>query len=299
MVYKTYADKIILVDDEDKALAEVDFPPINAYAVNITHTFVDDSMRGQGIAGKLMDKLVAHLRRKNLKAVPTCSYAVTWFEKHPEAADVLWSQGMQGGARRKEPRDDAENGGGKQGGQSNETRVVYKTKVKKVKVKADGGKLPDKALKTLSQLMQLASAACMAVTAVMLAAACWENRDMLGDVTLVAAERNYPLAAFLGIMGTAFLFCAVETVWILTRHRYAQNDKLVSLDTGRGITGFVLAIAAEVAAAYLAANPLARPEQIADGIALAAQAITQISGLGLKLAAVGFVLSVIRRVMGR
>lgn len=89
MEYKVYEDKIVLINEAQQVLAEVDFPAIASGKVDVNHTFVDDSLRGQGIAGKLMEQLVAQLRKEHLKAVATCSYAKGWFEKHPEATDVV------------------------------------------------------------------------------------------------------------------------------------------------------------------------------------------------------------------
>ena len=57
--------------------------------VEITHTFVDDSLRGQGIAGNLMKAVAEELRAEKKKAVPVCSYAQAWFRRHPEYADVV------------------------------------------------------------------------------------------------------------------------------------------------------------------------------------------------------------------
>ena len=71
-----------------KTLARVTFPALDAETVELDHTFVDDSLRGQGVAGKLLEAAAAELRKRGLKAVPTCSYAVKWFGKHPEFADV-------------------------------------------------------------------------------------------------------------------------------------------------------------------------------------------------------------------
>lgn len=70
-------------------IAEVTFPDIDDTTVNINHTYVDDALRGQGIAGKLMEELVLELKESGKKAIPTCSYAVKWFEQHPEHKDVL------------------------------------------------------------------------------------------------------------------------------------------------------------------------------------------------------------------
>lgn len=70
-------------------LAEVTFPDIDENTVNINHTYVDDSLRGQGIAGQLMEAAAGQLRSQGKKAVLTCSYAVAWFGKHPEYNDIV------------------------------------------------------------------------------------------------------------------------------------------------------------------------------------------------------------------
>ena len=57
--------------------------------VDINHTFVDDSLRGQGIAGQLMERCVAQLRAAGLKTRTSCTYAANWFAKHPDQADLL------------------------------------------------------------------------------------------------------------------------------------------------------------------------------------------------------------------
>lgn len=82
-------NQIALYGDDSGLLAEVTFPDIDPDTVDINHTFVDDSLRGQGVAGQLLEALAQHLRAGNKKAVPTCSYAVRWFEKHPEYSDLI------------------------------------------------------------------------------------------------------------------------------------------------------------------------------------------------------------------
>jgi predicted GNAT family acetyltransferase len=46
-------------------------------------------LRGKGAAGRLMEGVVAHARAENLKIVPICGYAVSWFRRHPEHNDLL------------------------------------------------------------------------------------------------------------------------------------------------------------------------------------------------------------------
>lgn len=91
MDFKRNENQIALYSETGALLAEVTFPYTDEsrIAVEVDHTFVDASLRGQGIAGKLMDELADELKKRGLTAVPTCSYAVHWFEKHPEQAHLL------------------------------------------------------------------------------------------------------------------------------------------------------------------------------------------------------------------
>jgi predicted GNAT family acetyltransferase len=82
-------NKIYSNDENNHMVAVVTFPKVQDNVVNIDHTFVDNSLRGQGVAGKLMEEAVAYFRENNLKAKLSCSYAVKWFEEHPDCADVL------------------------------------------------------------------------------------------------------------------------------------------------------------------------------------------------------------------
>lgn len=79
----------IYLKENDTVLAEVTFPTVSDQVVDINHTFVDPSLRGQGIAGKLMEEAVAELKAQNVKAKLSCSFAIRWFEEHPEHADLL------------------------------------------------------------------------------------------------------------------------------------------------------------------------------------------------------------------
>lgn len=88
MNFRYEDNRIWLADEAEKVLADVTFPEINATTVDINHTFVDDSLRGQGVAGKLMAAVAAWLRTEHKQAVLTCSYAQSWFAKHPEYSDV-------------------------------------------------------------------------------------------------------------------------------------------------------------------------------------------------------------------
>jgi predicted GNAT family acetyltransferase len=58
-----------------------------AYA--LVHVEADPDLRGTGAAGRFMAALAAHARENGLKLVPYCSYAKAWFQRHPEAGDLI------------------------------------------------------------------------------------------------------------------------------------------------------------------------------------------------------------------
>ena len=55
----------------------------------IPHVEAEPPLRGTGAAGRLMADIVEHARVQKLVIVPRCSYARSWFQRHPQAGDVL------------------------------------------------------------------------------------------------------------------------------------------------------------------------------------------------------------------
>ena len=81
--------RIYAKDPSGRTVAEVTFPRIGEKTADIRHTFVDESLRGQGAAGLLMRETARTLRSEGRKARLTCSYARQWFAQHPEEQDIV------------------------------------------------------------------------------------------------------------------------------------------------------------------------------------------------------------------
>ena len=74
---------IYLKDENGKVLAEIEFEKISNDTYNIYHTFVDDSLRGKGIAAKLVEAAYDEIViKRKCKVKSTCSYASHWLEKN-------------------------------------------------------------------------------------------------------------------------------------------------------------------------------------------------------------------------
>lgn len=81
-------NKFYIGEDENNPIAEITFKPADDQTIIADHTYVSDELRGQGVAGKLFDKLIGYARENNLKIVPECSYVQSKMEKTSDYDDV-------------------------------------------------------------------------------------------------------------------------------------------------------------------------------------------------------------------
>ena len=58
----------------------------------ITHVGVHPSLRGQGIAGRIVETGLAYAKENALRVVPMCSYAAAYIRRHPEYAELTRQQ---------------------------------------------------------------------------------------------------------------------------------------------------------------------------------------------------------------
>ena len=70
-------------EEHGKLLAEITYLP-KGDKVEVNHTFVDPSLRGQGVAEKLVDRVVVEMEKEDKKIIPVCPYVGKLFERKPE-----------------------------------------------------------------------------------------------------------------------------------------------------------------------------------------------------------------------
>jgi predicted GNAT family acetyltransferase len=78
-----------IVQRDGKRIAEMVYADTAPGEATIDHTWVSDELRGQGIARKLLDDLVAWARSSHTKIIAVCPYAKAQFDKDPSIRDVL------------------------------------------------------------------------------------------------------------------------------------------------------------------------------------------------------------------
>ncbi len=82
MQERMFKDKYLLVNEKEEALAEIDFPLVKENVIEITRTIVSLSLQGQGIAKKLVEKVLEIAKEKGYKVTASCSYAKHYLEKN-------------------------------------------------------------------------------------------------------------------------------------------------------------------------------------------------------------------------
>lgn len=82
MEYIIDENRIYCEDDNNNVIAEITYFKSDDNTFCIDHTFVDDSLRGQGIAGQLVSRAVDEITKKGFSVTATCSYAKRWLEKN-------------------------------------------------------------------------------------------------------------------------------------------------------------------------------------------------------------------------
>lgn len=61
----------------------------------ITHVGVHPDLRGQGVAGKIVETGIEYARENSFRVVPMCSYAAAYIRRHPEYAELTKQTGNE------------------------------------------------------------------------------------------------------------------------------------------------------------------------------------------------------------
>lgn len=80
MEYITEKNRIAVIED-GKEVGEITFPERDGVYI-INHTYVDDRLRGQGIASELVRLAVEEIERRGGRVKASCSYAQLWLARN-------------------------------------------------------------------------------------------------------------------------------------------------------------------------------------------------------------------------
>lgn len=78
-----------LVKVDGKRLAEMTYVTAGETGIIIDHTEVDESLRGQRVGDKLLDRAVEYARENKLRVFATCPFALRKLTENAAYADVF------------------------------------------------------------------------------------------------------------------------------------------------------------------------------------------------------------------
>ena len=73
--------EFFILNEQGEKIAKLTYFYETPTKINANHTFVSDSLRGQGVADKLYQALIAFITEKQLALHPTCSYIERKWER--------------------------------------------------------------------------------------------------------------------------------------------------------------------------------------------------------------------------
>ena len=63
---------------------------ITGHVLTVYHTEVRAEHEGKGIAGRLLEAMVAYAYAHQLNVYPLCPYVLAQFQRHPETYNAIW-----------------------------------------------------------------------------------------------------------------------------------------------------------------------------------------------------------------
>lgn len=92
MEIKKGNNRFYIGETEEKDIARITWTKGSENLIVVTHTFVSPELRGQNIAGQLLQKVIDMARSENLKVKPVCSYVVAKMTRNDEYQDILYKE---------------------------------------------------------------------------------------------------------------------------------------------------------------------------------------------------------------
>ncbi|MGX7108491.1 GNAT family N-acetyltransferase [Facklamia miroungae] len=76
--------RLVAIDDQENALAQMVYELTEGNKIWVTHTFTHPTYQGKGLAGELFNAMVEKARKEGRKITSTCSYVSHKLAKNPE-----------------------------------------------------------------------------------------------------------------------------------------------------------------------------------------------------------------------
>ena len=154
----------------------------------------------------------------------------------------------------------------------------------------------DRMLMGVNRVLQLFSVAALILLYLLMVVPALENLNALGPIESMITDHNVAEITFISVFAGITLFSLISLFWMLSRKKYVRYGTLETIDTGRGMTAFILLLLVEVIALLL--SPIMESAQpVIVGLAIASTRLVVNRAMILMAGGVGLVLSVIRKII--
>jgi hypothetical protein len=92
MDWKYENGRIYSTSENGELMCETTFIRKENGEMNIDHTYVNPVLRGQSVAGKMMEVVAEYFRKEGIKTSATCSYANVWLKRHEKQYQDILSE---------------------------------------------------------------------------------------------------------------------------------------------------------------------------------------------------------------
>lgn len=89
MTFAFEKERLTAISPDGIPMGYISFPRVRAGLVNIDHVMTYPKFRGQGVAERMMEALLAHLTELGQKAALTCPFAQQYVGKHQQWKHIL------------------------------------------------------------------------------------------------------------------------------------------------------------------------------------------------------------------
>lgn len=176
-----------------------------------------------------------------------------------------------------------------------------KTKVKKIhkkRVKKLKGRKSTYIPKILVSGLRLGSLFLLAFAVYLLMREFWLQKDVLGNWKLAFEENNYAFASYGGVAAITLIFGGISFLWILLRRKLPDGNKFIKVDTGRGLTAFVL-LAISALGSTLIISKMPNFDGVWNGLFTSIQVYASLKTPLLWISIIGCISCIGRKVLSR
>jgi len=87
----TNGQQVFIIKDGQKKLGEMVIA-ISGDLMTVYHTEVFGEAEGKGLGTDLLNAMVDHARKFNLKVIPLCVFVLAQFKRHPGLYEDVWQK---------------------------------------------------------------------------------------------------------------------------------------------------------------------------------------------------------------